>query len=106
MKKIYSCTKKYLESLGVKNIITGNKPMAMMNGKPTAAKTWVWDGEEEFITSDFLNDTVAMEGVLYMYDWDSSKFCGFLGVDVDPAKELSFIDDPKEADKIWLKLYE
>lgn len=104
MKKVYYCTKKYLKSLGVKNVITGKAPVSVMNGKAVMARTLVWKNEEELVKSDFLKDTIATNGVLYIYAMNVKKFDGFLGID-DGNKKLSFVPVPKESDEIWVRIY-
>jgi len=108
MRKIFYCTKDYMESLGVKNVVElDSAPVTLINNMPTLAKTWKFKNEEELTSSDLINDLISTNGLLVLYKMDTEAY-GRLNNELDGIKDehkIIFINLPKEADEIFLRMY-
>lgn len=114
MIKVFYCTKEYFQSLGINNIIIGTSPVSLINGSPCMAKIMKWNCKDDLNNSEFIKNTIAMNGLIYLHkfnaDYDrvflepSGEF-NYLHRD-DNVKEYQFVDDIDHAEEIWARLYQ
>lgn len=100
--KIFYMTKEFIQNeLGIKNVVTANSPVCIINGQPTVAKVFEWDNINECKGSDLIKDTVALGGVVVLYQLNEEAIKNYEEMFGDEI--VHYYND---ADKIVARLYQ
>jgi hypothetical protein len=109
--KVFYWTKDFIENeLGIKNITTSNSPVSIINGQPVAAKMFKWDSIEECKNSDIVKDTIALNGSICLYEYDTKSANKAYQIFSKEAikeenEEFQYVDDFNKCDLIYARLF-
>jgi DNA-binding transcriptional regulator YbjK len=104
--KIFCITKDFLDNEGIKCIVH-EKPVALIAGVPSTAKSYKWNTLEEFRSDTFITDTKALGSFLEIMEIDTQQINQMISMfpNEEGADIIEYTNVIEDADVIICRMY-